>query len=407
MFLFEMCGRSNLDLFHWIKARENLESYKLDSVAEHFLGQKKVDMPYKDLFVKAHGTPEEIAEVGYYCVIDCYLLVLLAIRLQIYASNIEMSRVTLTPMEHLITRGQQVKVVNQLIWYGHREGADANRQGGYVMNTPVQFSGGPDDSYEGATVIDAKAKYYKEPVAVLDFMSLYPSIILANNFCFSNLVQDERYMEIPGVEYVHIKVTEKKQYTWAKNMPGLIPVMMRALLDKRKAAKKLMAVAVKEIQTLKEELERIAEDDTATKQKLVEKLEKAQNAKAVYNARQLALKVSANSIYGFTGAVKTGKYPCLAIADCVTYRAREMLHNTVKYVQEYSPLCDVVYGDTDSIMVVFPNTQTVEEAAEVGQKAADWITAKFPPDIILEFEKVYQPWLLMKKNVRGTDVRIE
>ena len=65
--------------------------------------------------------------------------------------------------------------------------------GGYILNTPAKFSGAPTESYMGATVIDAKSKYYTKPVATLDFMSLYPSIILANNFCFSMLVQDARY----------------------------------------------------------------------------------------------------------------------------------------------------------------------------------------------------------------------
>ena len=61
----------------------------------------------------------------------------------------EMSRVCFTSMEALVTRGQQYKVMNQLLHYGHREG--------YILNTPEKFSGDPDDSYEGATVIDAKA----------------------------------------------------------------------------------------------------------------------------------------------------------------------------------------------------------------------------------------------------------
>jgi len=315
LFVVNMYGRCNLDMYHWIKAREKLESYKLDSVAEKFLGDRKVEMDYRELFKLAKGSPDEVARVAIYCLQDCALLVGLAIHFQMFPANVEMSRVCHTMIELLVTRGQQVKVVNQLAWHGHRMERRGDGNGGYILQTPVKFSGEATDTYEGATVIDAKAGYYvDEPVAVLDFMSLYPSIIRANNYCFSTLVLDSKYVDLPGVTYETIRVGEKV-YTWAKGIPGVIPVMMTALLSARKLAKQLMA------QT----------DDP--------------NEKAVYNARQLALKISANSIYGFTGAVKMGKYHCLGIADSVTFKAREMLNATVEYVQEFTK-CNVIYGDT-------------------------------------------------------------
>lgn len=406
LFLIDMFGRSNLDVFHWVKAREKLESYKLDSVAEHFLGDKKIDMDYKELFrMVKFGDANDMAEVGRYCLQDCNLLVLLAVRLQIFAGNVEMSRVCHTPMEMLVTRGQQVKVINQLVWYGHRMERRDDGEGGYIMNTPASFSGGKEDSYEGATVIDAKASYYKEPIATLDFMSLYPSIILANNFCFSTLVQDPAHLGIEGVDYVHIEVTPEKKYWWARNMPGVIPVMLRALLKARKDAKKLMNAAAARCEEAKQELKAAeASGDASSIEQASIKLERAQIDKSVYNARQQALKISANSIYGFTGAVKTGKYHCLGVADCTTFRAREMLHDTVRFVHEYTEgKCDVVYGDTDSVMVKFFEAHDVESAAAIGEKAADWITERFAEqtgttDIVLEFEKVYMPYLLMRKK---------
>lgn len=404
MFLIDMYGRTNLDLYHWIKAREKLESYKLDACGEHFLGEKKIDMDYKELFRMARGTPKEIALVGLYCLQDCYLLVQLSIRLQIFAGNVEMSRVCHTPMEMLVTRGQQIKVINQLVWYGHRMEVDASGDGGYIMNTPRQVSGKPGDGYMGATVLPAKAKYYKKPVATLDFMSLYPSIILANNFCFSTLVQDAQYENIPGVDYATIAF-DGKRYVWAKNHIGVIPKMMEALLGARQTAKKLMGLAGKAIDGAERAIAKAEADaDTDALQKAREQLSRAQIEKAVYNARQLALKVSANSIYGFTGAVNTGQYACLAIADSVTFRAREMLNATCELVRQFTDgTCDVVYGDTDSVMVQFANVDTVEECAHIANRAATWITQKFAETtgtdyIVLEFEKVYFPYLLMRKK---------
>lgn len=398
LFLVDMFGRMNLDLYHWIKAREKLDSYKLDAVAEAFLGEHKIEMDYKRLFCMARGTPAEIARVGVYCMQDCFLLVQLSVRLQIFAGNVEMSRVCCTPMELLVTRGQQIKVVNQLVWYGHRMERDADGENGYIMNTPVTFSGGPDDTYMGATVIDAQAKYYTEPIATLDFMSLYPSIILANNFCFSTLVQAKEYEDLPGVEYAEI-VMEEKRYVWAKNHPGVIPEMMKALLGARKEAKRLMADAGRATKAAEMILATCPTDASATQAR-----DAAKVSYAVFNARQSALKISANSIYGFTGAVKTGQYHCLAIADSVTYRARQMLNQTVAYVKEFTcDGCDVVYGDTDSVMVRFHGADTVQLAAEKATAAADWITGRFQEmtgttDIVLEFEKVYFPYLLMRKK---------
>jgi DNA polymerase delta subunit 1 len=210
LFIINMIGRCNLDIFHWVKAREKLESYKLDDVCAHSLGEKKVEMDYKDLFKLCTGSASDIAKVAVYCVQDCALLISLILRLQIITANVEMSRVCFTPMEALVTRGQQFKVMNQLVHYGHREN--------YILNTPERYSGSAGDSYEGATVIDAKAKYYKNPIAVLDFMSLYPSIMLANNFCYSTLVLDPRYMNLPGVVYETIKVTDEKVYVWVKGI---------------------------------------------------------------------------------------------------------------------------------------------------------------------------------------------
>ena len=52
----------------------------------------------------------------------------------------------------------------------------------------MQSSGSDAVAYEGATVLDAKVGYYRNPVATLDFASLYPSIMMAHNLCYTTLV---------------------------------------------------------------------------------------------------------------------------------------------------------------------------------------------------------------------------
>ena len=115
--------------------------------------------------------------------------------------------------------------------------------------------------------------------------------------------------------------------------------------------------------------------------------------KAVQNGRQLALKVSANSVYGFTGA-GVGQLPCLPIASSVTSYGRYLLETTRSFVEErfstahgYENNAQVVYGDTDSVMVKF-GTKTVAETFPLAIEAAEKCSDIFPDPILLEFEKV-------------------
>ena len=211
LFIVDMPGRSNLDLYYWIKAREKLNKYSLDAIATHFLGDTKLDMPYKEMFRKLDGSADDVAEVGLYCGKSVYLLILLTIRLAIVPDNVEMSRVCHTLMELLVTSGQQIKIMNQLFWEVNRD-----TEGGappFIINQPAEFSGKEDDKYEGATVIDAKAAFYREPIAVLDFMSLYPSIMLAGVLASRCWCRIRRISTCRGSSTKHISTSARRRAT--------------------------------------------------------------------------------------------------------------------------------------------------------------------------------------------------
>jgi DNA polymerase delta subunit 1 len=126
--------------------------------------------------------------------------------------------------------------------------------------------GGDDTSYEGATVIEPKKAYYEVPIATLDFASLYPSIMQAHNLCYSTLVQPS---DIPKLEQGSYETSPcGNTFVVKKTQEGILPQILDELLAARKKAKKDMA----------------ATDDP--------------HEKAVQNGRQLALKISANSVYG-------------------------------------------------------------------------------------------------------------
>eukprot|EP01029_Cantina_marsupialis_P009066 TRINITY_DN2124_c0_g1_i1.p1 TRINITY_DN2124_c0_g1~~TRINITY_DN2124_c0_g1_i1.p1 ORF type:complete len:472 (+),score=153.23 TRINITY_DN2124_c0_g1_i1:171-1586(+) len=155
--------------------------------------------------------------------------------------------------------------------------------------------------------------------------------------------------------------------------PGILPSILNDLLAARKVAKRDMALATDPM------------------------------VKAVQNGRQLALKVSANSVYGFTGFTK-GFLPCLAISSSVTSYGREMIETTKDAVQKkytvangYPKDAEVIYGDTDSVMVRFGAT-SIKETMDIGIEAAAEVSKLFPDPVKLEFEKIYFPYLLMKKK---------
>lgn len=91
----------------------------------------------------------------------------------------EMARVTGVPVNFLLTRGQQIKVISQLF----RKAVEED-----LVIPAIQSEGGDGEQYEGATVIEPERGYYDVPIATLDFNSLYPSIMMAHNLCYTTLL---------------------------------------------------------------------------------------------------------------------------------------------------------------------------------------------------------------------------
>merc|ERR1719468_1153637 len=236
---------------------------------------------------------------------------------------------------------------------------------------PAAKSQPSDEKFEGATVLDPVKGYYEKPIATLDFASLYPSIMMAHNLCYCTLVRPDQALRMDQAQLT--RTPSGCFFVKSQQRKGLLPMILEELLAARKRAKKAMAEA----------------EDPLTQ--------------SVLNGRQLALKISANSVYGFTGAT-VGQLSCLEISSSVTAFGREMIEHTknmveTKYTieQGYKHNAQVIYGDTDSVMVKF-GTDSIEEAMSMGQEAADIVSNTFIRPIKLEFEKVYCPYLLMNKK---------
>jgi DNA polymerase delta subunit 1 len=352
-----MPGRFIFDLFQEVKKGYKLDSYKLDSVSKEYLGDQKIDMPAKEMFARfVEEDPVKLREVAEYCIKDTLLPHKLLSKLCTLINLLEMAKATWTPLCYLVERGQQIKVYSQL--------TKKAREMGYMVPTLPYGQG--QEQYEGATVLDAQKGAYYRPITALDFEGLYPSIMMAHNLCYSTLVMDPKYGNIPGITYETFG-----PYKFAQGVPSLLPSILLELKQFRKQAKKDMASA------------------TGT-------------LKSMYNGKQLAYKITMNSVYGFTGAGR-GILPCVPIASSVTMKGRNMIDQTKEYVEKHFPGSKVRYGDTDSVMVEFDvgdrkGVEAVEYSWEVGERAAEECTKLFKAPNNLELEKVYYPMFLYSKK---------
>ena len=356
-----MKGRYVFDLFQDVKREHKLESYSLNNVSKHFLKDQKNDMPVKEIFSRfKEGDPKRLGEVADYCIQDTVLPHKLMEKLCQIQNQIEMAKACWVPLAFLSERGQQIKVFSQMAYKA--------KELNFIIPTFKYGSGGSADGYEGATVLEAQSGAYYGPITALDFASLYPSIMCAENLCYSTLVMDPKYDNLPGVTYEQFGPHRFAQ----KPAVSLLPAILTDLKAFRKKAKKLMAAA------------------------------EGTPMEAVYNGQQLAYKISMNSIYGFTGASK-GMLPLVAIASTVTLRGRQMIEETKNYVEANFPGAKVRYGDTDSVMVEFDvqgrkGQDAIDYSWEQGELAAEQCTKLFKAPNDLELEKVYCPYFLYSKK---------
>ena len=140
--------------------------------------------------------------------------------------------------------------------------------------------------------------------------------MIAHNMCYSTVVLESCYMNLPNVEYSTIKCNESLSVSFVQNQPGVLSGILQSLWKNRKVTKKEMNAATDPF------------------------------IKTVLNAKQLAIKVSMNSIYGFTGAT-VGALPCLEISQSVTGCGRLMIEQTQYHAKEMFQ-CEIVYGDSVS-----------------------------------------------------------
>ncbi|PSS30744.1 DNA polymerase alpha catalytic subunit like [Actinidia chinensis var. chinensis] len=208
-------------------------------------------------------------------------------------------------------------------------------------------------AYAGGLVLEPKRGLYDKFVLLLDFNSLYPSIIREYNICFTTV---ERSLDgsVPRVP--------------SSTKPGVLPELLKTLIDRRKTVKELL----KKASGLK-----------------VQQLDIQQ-----LDIQQQALKLTANSMYGCLG-FSNSRFYAKPLAELITLQGREILQSTVDLVQNKLNL-EVIYGDTDSIMI-YSGLDDVEETKMIARKVIKEVNQKYKC-LEIDLDGLYKRMLLLKKK---------
>ena len=316
-------------------------------------GLAKDDVSPKDIFRMTNEGPTARAIIAKYCIQDCNLVQHLFSKVDVVTDLVEMSKLCSVPMSFLIFRGQGIKLTSYV--------AKKCREKGVLM--PVINKGSKDDGYEGAIVLEPKCGLYLDnPIAVGDFASLYPSSMLSENLCPSskvwtkiydlagNLVTETGqkndqtneyvYDNLPGYEYVDIRFDTFRYYR--KNPKARAEKIKNGyklcrfaqpLHNKDKASSSVQTLEKAIMPSILQELLKARKDT----RKQIEKTDD-DFMKNVLDKRQLAYKVTANSLYGQLGA-KTSTFYEPDIAASTTATGRLLLTYAKRVVEE-------CYGDT-------------------------------------------------------------
>ena len=319
--------------------------------------------------------------------------------------------------ESNLTRGSQYKVEGVLSHLAKSKNVlllSATREQ-LIYQSPPKFT---------PIVMEPPKNIFYNPVIVLDFQSLYPSIMIAYNLCYSTclgkLLKEEELnkensnLKKLGVafynknlyevllndfqnskfyhpdEYISNESKESEDFmNFVKDSCFLSPC--RVLFLKKHIKEGLLPIILKELLLTRIMIKK--------SMKLYDK--NSDIYKFLHN-RQLGIKTLANVIYGYTSAGFSGRMPNINISDSILSLGRQMITTAVDYIENKTPYeLKVIYGDTDSVFISVKN-KNIKESIEIGKKLAEEITKLNPEPIKLQFEKVYCPLIFnAKKHYAG------
>ena len=354
-----MVGRVVVDTFELVKKDFSLMRYDLNSVSDKLLNENKKDVRLSEIEKLWKGSQEDFDRLIEYSRHDSVLAMNLLTKLNLVYKYVALSKISGTLLQDTLNSGETVRIENFLLREFNKED--------YVF--PCKPDNRDIALREGVRKKELKGGYVIEPekalhsnVIVLDFKSMYPSIIRTFNICPTTLIKEF----MPGDQkYKPIKSPSGALFVAKEIRYGIIPRILERLVKQRSSIKKNMGKT----------------GDL--------------NVRRVLDAEQWALKIMANAFYGHLGYSRARIYD-MEVANAVTSYGRDIIQKTKDAVEKKFGY-RVVYGDTDSVMVKVPESD-LEKVREIANRVSGDMTKQLPGVIELEFEKFFKRFLPLTKK---------
>ncbi len=332
-------GIAHVDIYKFVRRVVgrglNTDSFTLDNVSKELLGESKKEVELKDIDEAWDKNHDDLGQFCEYNLQDSVLAYKLCEKL---FPNLEelVKIVGLTPYD--VSRMGFSQLVE---WFILRQAPEFNE---IAMNNPhsKEVRQRRTQTYTGAFVYEPKPGLYKD-IALFDFRSLYPSIIVSHNIGPSTLNCDCCKGK---VEYAP---TDEKEYFFCKKKKGFLPSLLKDIIERR--------MRVKEI------------------------IKKNKKKNVLLDARSEALKLLANSFYGYLGFFGARWYS-IECARSVTAYGRYYIHKTIDMAEKEG--FKVLYGDTDSVFLSLEG-----KTEKDGIKLMEEVNEELPGVMELEYEGFY------------------
>ncbi len=410
-------GRVVVDLLPIIRSSYSLKQYTLRNAAAELLNMEKYDVDPKEIEALWAEGGEGLRRFVSYSRRDAVLALRMLLDLRLMDKYIALSRASGSLLQDIVNGGQSGMVESLLMRRFRERGrvvppkpdADISEER-YVENEVLKrkmslnqsLTGKrsvPNGDLEGGAVL-VPEKGLVEDVVILDYKSLYPTIMMAHNLCYTTVLTPASEAASGSAKMSAAKeiITAPSggRFVSPRVSPGIMPAVLRELLDERTATKNLMKKAGEE-------------------------------ERRFLDAKQYAMKILLNSFYGYSGYARARLYS-LALANAVTSFGRENILRTKKIIDDIGSAyvigeevvfkdalpfgkaaekcydLSVVYGDTDSVFVRLQPAGAkagpilLQDAELIGRKIAETVTASLPEPMELVFEAFARRGIFLAKK---------
>jgi len=331
-------GRVVIDVWMAVKLRLRPKQETLNFVAKMLLGEEKDDVNRLKIDEEWKNRRDDVIR---YCIKDAELALRILEELAEINRGMDIAAVAHLPLDDAIN-GRTSTLIDSLLI------READRRN---IGVPMNKYGGSETPIEGGYVHSIQPGLYHW-VIVCDFKSMYPSIIISKNICFTTLSEDGEIESPTGVRFLS-----------KERRVGIVPSILERLMAQR--------------------------DEFKKKAKRAESAEE----KAYYDGLQNAVKILMNSFYGVF-ASSFYRFTDKKIGGAITAFARENIKNVIATLENEG--IKVIYSDTDSVFFQSPY-KNLEEAIKFGEEVAGRFSKE---GMSLEFERILEPFFSHGKKKR-------